>query len=41
MKKLVLVALGIAGAAVAKVLLDRSKAEKDAWSQATDSVDKA
>jgi hypothetical protein len=37
-KKLVLLALGVAGALFAKKKLDESKAEQALWAEATDSV---
>ena len=38
MKKLVLIALGVAGAVFAKKKLDEGKAEQALWAEATDSV---
>jgi hypothetical protein len=38
MKKLILVALAAAGAVIAKKQLDRSNAERTAWSNLTDKV---
>ena len=41
MKKLVVLALGVVGAVLAKKQLDRSKAEQALWAEATDTVEKA
>ena len=41
MKKLLLVALAAAGAAVAKKKMDQGKNEQALWAEATDNVDKA
>jgi hypothetical protein len=40
-KKLLLVALAAAGAAVAKKKMDQGKNEQALWAEATDNVDKA
>jgi len=40
-KKLLLVALAAAGAAVAKKKIDQGKNEQALWAEATDNVDKA
>jgi hypothetical protein len=41
MKKLVIVALGVVGAVLAKKQLSRSKHEQALWAEATDTVKKA
>ena len=41
MKKLVLVVLAAAGAAIAKKKMDEGKAEQALWAEATDRVEKA
>ena len=41
MKKIVLVLLAAAGAAVAKKKMDEGRSEQALWAEATDSVDKA
>lgn len=41
MKKVVLVLLAVAGAALAKRKLDQSKAEQALWAEATDTVSKS
>ena len=41
MKKIVLVVLAAAGAAVAKKKMDEGRSEQALWAEATDSVDKA
>ncbi len=41
MKKILLIALAAAGAALAKKKMDQGKQEQALWQQATDNVDKA
>ena len=41
MKKLLLLALGAAGAVIAKKKMDEGRAEQALWAEATDNVDKA
>ena len=41
MKKIVLVLLAAAGAAVAKKKMDEGRSEQALWAEATDNVDKA
>ena len=41
MKKLLLLAVGIAGAIFAKKKIDEGKAEQALWAEATDPVDKS
>jgi hypothetical protein len=40
-KKLLLLALGVAGAIFAKKKIDEGKAEQALWAEATDTVDKS
>ena len=41
MKKILLVAIAVGGAVVAKRKIDQGKQEQALWQQATDTVDKA